>query len=576
MRTKHQSALVASGFLIASALVATANGQTLQGTPGMPAITDRTRASGGPFSAERAALRMQAAELDIEIFPEQRRLKGVATLTLTTSAALDRLLIDLDRNFAVAGITIDGRPLASGAWTNPDGELAITLPARAAAGDTIVARIAYEGEPHVAVRAPWDDGFVWSEVNGQPWLATTGQGYGCDLFWPCLDFPQGEIGRMVTRITVPKGLSAPGNGKLMGVDQLSDGRTRWNWESSSINPYLVALSVGPYTEIKAEYKSRYGNRFPMHFWHVAGRDKQAAGLFAEFAPTVDFFEALIGPYPFPQEKLGVVETPYLGMEHQTINAYGNNYRKDEIGFDWLFHHELAHEWFGNQMTAADWDDFWLHEGYGQYMQPLYGRWREGEARYATMMDAFRQQIFNRAPIVSGRSRTSNDVYELDLGGPGGDIYYKGAWVLHTLRNTIGDAAFFDVTRRLVYGRTDPKPGNFKPRFATTDEFVGLVRQVTGQDYGWFFDVYLRQAALPELVETRDGNRLTLTWKAPGGAPFPLSVEVQVDGKVQRIPMTGGTAKIDIPADAHVVVDPMARLLKRSTAIEAMQAQRGGG
>ena len=542
----------------------------------MPAITERTKASGGPLLPERAALRMQAAELDLEIFPEARRIKGVATLTLSNSVALDRLLIDLDRNFTVTAISIGGKPLAKPAWTNPEGELAITLPARIAAGNTIVARIAYEGEPHVAIRAPWDDGFVWSEVNGQPWLATTGQGYGCDLFWPCLDFPQGEIGRMVTRITVPKGLSAPGNGKLLGVDQLPDGRTRWNWESGSINPYLVALSVGPYTEIKADYESRYGNRFPMHFWHVTGRDQQAAGLFAEFAPTVDFFEALIGPYPFPDEKLGVVETPYLGMEHQTINAYGNNYRKDETGFDWLFHHELAHEWFGNQMTAADWDDFWLHEGYGQYMQPLYGRWREGEARYATMMDAFRQQILNRAPIVSGRSRTSNEVYEASLGGPGGDIYYKGAWVLHTLRNTIGDDAFFDVTRRLVYGGSDPKPGNFKPRFATTNELAQRVQEVTGRDYRWFFDVYLRQAALPELLETREGNRLTLAWKVPGGAPFPLPVEVQVNGDVQRIAMTDGTATIDLPANAHVVVDPMARLLKRSLAIEAMQAQRIGG
>ncbi len=519
---------------------------------------------------------MQAAELDIEIFPETRRIKGVATLTLSNNAALDRLLIDLDKNFIVSGITIDGTPLAQRAWTNPEGELTITLPARKAAGGRIVARIAYEGEPHVAVRAPWDDGFVWSDHQGQPWLATTGQGYGCDLYWPCLDFPQGEIGRMVMRITVPRGLSAPANGRLTGVDQLPDGRTRWNWESGSINPYLVALSVGPYVEIRADHRSRYGNSFPMHYWHIVGRDKQAAGLFAEFAPTVDFFEALIGPYPFADEKLGVVETPYLGMEHQTINAYGNNYRKDATGFDWLFHHELAHEWFGNQMTAADWDDFWLHEGYGQYMQPLYGRWREGEARYATMMDTFRGQIVNRAPIVSGRSRTSNEVYELDLGGPGGDIYYKGAWVLHTLRNTIGDEAFFEVTRRVVYGRPDPKPGNFKPRFATTDEFVALVRQVTGKDYGWFFDVYLRQAALPELVETRNGNAITLSWKTHAAKPFPLSIEVQVDGAVRQLPMTNGTATIDVPENAHVVIDPVARILRRSPAIEAMQAQRGGG
>ena len=172
------------------------------------------------------------------------------------------------------------------------------------------------------------------------------------------------------------------------------------------------------------------------------------------------------------------------------------------GFDWLFQHELAHEWFGNQMSAANWDDYWLHEGSAQYMQPLYGQWREGDARYAIMMDEFRNQIANRAPIVSGRIMTEEEVYQEEKGGPASDIYVKGAWVLHTLRGLIGDAAFWEATRRLVYGRPDPRPGNFQPRFATTPEYIAIVNQVTGRKLDWFFDVYLREAALPELLETR--------------------------------------------------------------------------
>jgi aminopeptidase N len=258
------------------------------------------------------------------------------------------------------------------------------------------------------------------------------------------------------------------------------------------------------------------------------------------------------------------------MEHQTINAYGNNYRKTADGFDWLFQHELAHEWFGNQMSAANWDDYWLHEGYGQYMQPLYGRWREGEARYASMMEEFRNQIENKAPIVSGRIMTEEEVYEEEKGGPAGDIYVKGSWVLHTLRNTIGDKAFWEVTRRLVYGRPDPKPGNFQPRFASTPEYIQIVNQVTGKDMSWFFDVYLREAALPEIIQTRDGERLTLKWKTPNDKPFPLPIEVQVDGDVRTVAMRGGTETITIPAGAHVVVDPASRILKRSEAVEAAQ------
>ncbi|MDP5277900.1 M1 family metallopeptidase [Sphingomonas sp. DG1-23] len=558
-------------LLAASTLALSAAPALAQVKPGEPPITALTEASGGPIEPERAALRLEHVDLAIEVFPETRRLAGTATLALTTSAPQRRLLIDLDKNLPVSAISVDGAPLPRTNWSNPEGRLAITLIRPLAAGARAVVKIVYGGTPHVAVRAPWDDGMVWSKTpEGQPWIATTAQGYGCDLFWPCLDFPAGEPAKVDLHITVPKGLSAPSNGVLQKVDTRADGRTTWHWRANSPNPYSVALNVAPYVEMKGSYKSRFGNTIPLYYWYLPGREEKAKGLFAEFAPVVEFFESNVGPYPWSDEKLGVVETPHLGMEHQTINAYGNNYRKTADGFDWLFQHELAHEWFGNQMSVSNWDDFWLHEGYGQYMQPLYGRWREGEARYAAMMEVFRNQITNQAPIVSGEVRTSDDVYEADKGGPGGDIYVKGAWVLHTLRNLIGDKAFKEVTTRLVYGRPDPKPGNFQPRFATTPEYIRIVNQVTGKDLTWFFDVYLREAALPELLQTREGDRLTLRWKTPKDKPFPLPVEVQIDGKVETVAMSGGAASIAVPADAHVVLDPASRILKRSEAVEAAQ------
>ena len=540
---------------------------------GKPEITAQTQRSGGPIDPEQAKLQFDLADLAIEVFPEREAIAATATLTFTARAPLTRLLIDLDRNLPVTAISIDGQPLAPAAWRNPDGRLVITLPAPVAAGATLTARIAYGGTPHVAVRAPWDDGMVWSKTkDGVPWVASTSEGYGCDLFWPCLDFPTGEPKRVDLHITVPKGLKAPSNGVLTGVDTLADGRTTWNWSAKQPNTYAVSLNIGPYEEVSGSYKSRFGNSIPMHYWYLPGEKAQAEGLFAEFAPTLDFFEANIGPYPFGDEKVGVVETPHLGMEHQTINAYGNGYKKAPEGFDWLFQHEFAHEWFGNQLTAANWDDYWLHEGYGQYMQPAYGLWREGYARYIAMMLKQRESIINKRPIVSGKIRTEEEVYEVAMGGPGQDIYYKGSWILHTLRNLIGDKAFFDVTRRAVYGRPDPRPGNFAPRFGSTDEYRGLVNQVTGADYGWFFDVYLYQAALPDLVESRHGDTLSLAWNAPGGKPFPMPVEVEVDGKLTRLAMTGGTGTLAVPAGAHVVIDPMAKILRRSPAIEAVQAQ----
>ena len=543
---------------------------------GEPPLTEQTMRSGGVIDADQAKLTFVSADLAFEVLPETERLEGVATLVFTTKAPLSLLKIDLDRNLPVRALSIDGVALKPSAWTNPEGRLVVTLPRTVAAGRTITAKITYGGTPHVAVRAPWDDGVVWSKTpDGRTWFATTSEGYGCDLFWPCLDFPTGEPGTVTLHITVPTGLKAPSNGRLLGVDTLADGRTTWNWRTRNPNTYAIALNVGPYEEISGTYKSRFGNSIPMFYWYRPGEETKAKALFAEFAPTLDFFESTVGPYPFGDEKVGVVETPHKGMEHQTINAYGNEYAKAPEGFDWLFQHEFAHEWFANQLTAANWDDYWLHEGYGSYMQPAYGRWREGEARYATMMDAQRSQIANLKPITTGRIRTEEEVYEADKGGAGLDIYMKGSWMLHTLRGLIGDAAFGDVTRRAVYGRPDPKPGNFKPRFGSTAEYQAIVAQVTGKDYGWFFDVYLRQAKLPELVEQRAGDTLTLTWKAPGGGRFPMPIEVQVGDRIERLAMTDGTATLTVPADAHVVIDPFAKVLRYSQPIEDFRNWRAG-
>jgi aminopeptidase N len=370
---------------------------------------------------------------------------------------------------------------------------------------------------------------------------------------------------------VPKGLKAPSNGVLTGIDTLPDGRTTWNWHITHPNTYAIALNVAPYDVLHATYHSRYGNDIPMFYWYLPGEEKQAKALFAEFAPTLDFYETLIGPYPFGNEKMGVVETPHLGMEHQTINAYGNGYKKTPSGFDEIFQHEFGHEWFGNQLTVANWDDYWLHEGFAEYMQPLYGLWREGQARYDAMMLHQRNLIENRVPMVRGEVISEEDVYEPAKGGPGQDIYYKGAWILHTLRALIGDKDFYAATRLEVYGRLDPKPGNFSPRYGSTDEFIANVNRVTGKDYGWFFAIYLRQAALPRLEETRSGERVTFTWHAPTGLPFPMPIDVQVGDRIERLAMTGGSGTLTVPKDAHVVADPYDKVLKYSQAVVDYQA-----
>lgn len=534
----------------------------------IPPLDKATEATGRPLTADQSAVKFEQADLTFEIFPETKSIRGTAILGFSVQSAIDSIQVDLDPRYEITAIEVDGGPISADRWSKADGRIDIKLVDIREAGQALTLAIYYQGKPHVARRAPWDGGFVWAEaMTGRPWISTAVQGEGCDLFWPCFDTNLVEIDHVTTHIIVPAGLVAPGNGKFIAKDVLPDGRWRWNWHARSPNNYAIALDVAPYEELSATFDSRYGNNIPLHFWYLEGNHDQAEKLFAEWPDVIEFFETLIGPYPFGNEKLSAVETPHLGMEHQTKNAYGNGYKPEPRGFDWLFQHELSHEWFGNQLTNDDWDHMWLHEGFGAYMQPLYSRWKDGEMQYFSAMFKQRETIRNKFPLVSGSHKLEEDVYNPDY-GPGGDIYVKGSWILHTLRNLIGDEAFFKATRRLVYGRADPVPGNFSPRFSNSDEFVAIVSEETGRDMGWFFDVYLKQAALPRLVTRRNGASLTLIWEAPGGIPFPMPVEILVDGKLEVIRMDDGSSVRTLPdVRSHVVIDPYSKILRQNDDID---------
>lgn len=529
-----------------------------------------TRESGLPRAPEQEAMRIDRADLAFTILPEMKSIEGVTTLDVTATAPLRALVLDLDVRFDVSDISIDGRSLPRSAWGNPEGRMAIALPRALRAGQSVRVRIAYAGVPHPARNAPWDGGWVWRTApSGEPWIATAVQGDGCDMIWPCIDWPTAEPLRVDTHFTVPSNLAAPGPGRFVGKTDNGDGTTTWNWSAGQMNTYAISINVGPFEERTATYRSRFGNDIQMSYWHLKSDDPaKVEDLFSEFPLMLRFFEEVVGPYPFGDEKLGVVETPHLGMEHQTLNAYGNQYRKDYKGYDWLLHHEMAHEWFGNQMTHVRIDDIWLHEGIGTYMQPLYLRWLQGERVFQAELLEQRLGLGNEFPVVSNRDLTDTEVSDE---GPGNDVYSKASLMMHTLRNLIGDEAFFRSIRLLVYGRDDPAPGNFAPRYASTRDYMDIVNQVTGQNLDWFFEGYLYQAALPQLVETRVGDRLTLEWKTGNGAAFPLPVEVEVDGRVQTVPMTGGRGEIAVPAGAHVLIDPYGKVLRQSDVIDEFEA-----
>ncbi|WP_312597567.1 M1 family metallopeptidase [Brevundimonas sp.] len=563
--------LFAAVSLTALAACATAPRPT---APPTRESTAFTLATDQPRTAEQLAMRFEKADLTIKVIPADKAIDAVAVLDFTALAPLERLVVELDTLLTISSVQVDGVEVPADRWSNPEGRLTVALPRPMAAGQKTALRIAYAGRPRVAPRAPWDGGFVWSTApTGEPWIATAVQGEGCDIFWPCIDSPHGEPGQVDLHITVPSELSAPSNGRFLGKVDHGDGWTTWNWLAKSPNTYAIALNVGPYEAVTGEYSSRFGNTIPMAYWHLkSDTPEQVQALFAQFPKMLDFFEANVGPYPFGDEKMGVVETPHLGMEHQTINAYGNGYKIDGRGYDWLLQHEFAHEWFGNQLTNQNADDMWLHEGLGSYMQPLYARWLLGDRYMQRELANQREGLINKYPVVSGTPKTEDEVYKGDV-GPGNDIYSKGSLISHSLRMLIGDAAFHEAITRLVYGRPDPRPGNFAPIYRSTDDFLAIVNAVTGQDYGWFFRGYLYNAALPVLKQMREGGALRLEWKTGDGGVFPMPVEVEIDGGVQVVAMTDGRGEIAVAPGAHVLIDPQNKVLRQMDVIDELQTYK---
>ena len=514
--------------------------------------------SGGQVAPLQQGLTVEHADLTFAFDFDNKILMGTTTLTLKGEGSRSAFSVDLDSVFTVNSVAVNGEALAASQYRNVGGELQITPSSEVTLPLTVT--ISYEGQPRIPVRAPWDGGVMWEKTpDGANWLATAVQGEGCDLFWPCIDQPHGEPNQTDLHIQVPKPLVAASNGVLVDVTDNGDTRT-YHWQTRSAhNTYGIALNIAPYEKLETTYSSIYGNTYPIVYYHLPGNEQQAKVLFDEIPTMLTFFERMIGPYPFGNEKVGVAQTPHLGMEHQTINAYGNEYKKDEFGFDWLLQHEFAHEYFGNQVTNDNWDHMWIHEGLGSYMQPLFAQYLSGDVAYMTYLNNQRKGLINTPPIVSNKLMEVEQVYERGV-GPALDIYYKGSWIMHTLRNLIGDDAFFSAVRELVYGTDQPKPGNFTTIYRNTQDFIEIVNRRTGKDLSWFFDVYLYQPKLPKLVETRTEDSVTFSWNTPQNLPFPMPLEVSVNGEVQVLDITSPNTITVTPFDV-VIADPNSKVLR---------------
>jgi aminopeptidase N len=565
--TRHITLAVGIAALSSLATLAPVAAQENQPAP--------ANTSGGELNRAQEVFDVKHYRLQLEVFPDEKRIAGVLTMTAQLVQPTGAIMLDLDEALTVDEVWVSGSQAGSAEFSrvsfrHRDGQIHIPL-SRRSTGAIFRVRVHYGGIPREAPRPPWDGGFTWSRTaDGSHWIATTCQGEGADVWWPCKDHPSDEPDSMDIVITVPAPLVVASNGRLLEVREVPGDKLTYHWHvSTPINNYGVALNIAPYETITTRYQGIEGEPFEFTYWVLPENRAKGEILFEEFQRQMAFFEDVCGPYPFRADKYGVAETPHLGMEHQSIIAYGNGYRGDIVtgyDYDWLHHHELSHEWWANLVTARDWKDFWIHEGIGTYLQAVYLERRFGPEAYAKKMATDLKRIVNKGSVAPRGARTTKDMYFASKrpDAPDIDVYMKGSWICHSLRWLVGDEVFFKILRRWAY--PDPALEATRDgsacRFASTDELLAIAEKIADMELDWFFELYLRQPTLPELLVSITGRKCTLRWKTPGDLPFPMPVEVLVGEELRRVEMKDGKAVLTLPRGVQLEVDPHARILMK--------------
>lgn len=551
--------------IISLLLLSTLSAASVFAQAGLSAVPNN---SGGVLSPEQAAYDVKSYDLDLRFNIEEHSIKGVLTATAKIISPIDKFVLDLDKPLTVDSVSlVEGKKQTQLSFERQAGKVVIAFPKTEEQSKTVVVRVAYSGKPKVAVRPPWDGGLMWSKTSdGKPWIAVACETEGADLWFPVKDHPSDEPETVSLHYTVPDNLVAAGNGKLQSVVKNTDGTKTFNWfVSQPINNYCITFAIAPYKLIEDKVQSISGMMIPIQFYVLPEHFEKGQSLVDLTKKYVAFFEEYLGPYPFRADKIGIVETPHLGMEHQTLIAYGNNFKYNKAGHDWLMFHEFGHEWWGNLVTASDWKDFWIHEGFQSFMDNLYVEKTVSKDAYFKAMKNRYKNLVNARAVAPREPQTSFEMSYLppDYKVSDEDVYNKGALFLSTLRYLIGDDAFFRSLRRMTY--PDPlmeKVTNGKQtRFATTDDFLRIAEKESGKKLGWLFEVYLRQPVLPRLISETKGNQLTLRWETPNNLPFPMPVEVRIGNETKSVEMTNGTAIIPLLADAQYTVDPNGWILK---------------
>jgi aminopeptidase N len=503
--------------------------------------------SGGVLKPEQAVMDIRHYTVALEVNPDQKTIDGYTEVDLTLSQPSDVLLFDLVNLLTVKKITVNKKEQR---FTHENDLIRIPLNTKLSAGKVNV-KIEYGGKPGESERAPWVGGFTWAkDSTGNHWVAITCQGEGAKIYIPVKDHPSDEPNEGADlMITVPKGLYVAGPGLLQKVSTKGV-KSTYHWKTNyTIANYSILFNIGKYKVVSRTYTTVNGNKVPMEFYVLEEHADKAQRMLDFFERSAQVQEKYFGEYPWIKEKMAICETPHLGMEHQTLNAYGNKFRYTKVGgkdFDWLLHHEFGHEWWANKVTNIDWADMWIQEGICSFGDVLFQREMEGEESYLKKMAQFARATSNKVPVVQGKDLDTDQVYQ-------GDIYGKGAFFMHTLRYVIGDEVFFPTLKKLA---TDPK--YTYDNFVSTDDVEKLFSTASGKDLKPLFDFYLRTINKLDVVVKQTGDGKFTISLSNFDTPLPVEVVTNTGSKVMMIDKKG----LPVESTMSPVIDPKIYYLKR--------------
>lgn len=515
--------------------------------------------TGGPLPANQKSFDVTSYDIHLNIDPKEHSIDGLVIVTLQTLSTLPEVELDFLNTFTVSGVEVDGSEAGfkhqnNKLWIMPDHELS--------AGAKKAIKISYSGKPLTALYPPWLGGFNWSkDGDGNDWIGLSCQGEGAKIWLPCKDHPSDEPDSVTLHITVPDGYYCASNGLLRSVTTGQNGGKTFYWVTNyPINLYDITVNIAKYEIVQREYISASGSVMPVYYYVLPQNRNRADSLINMAVDMLYTYRKFFGEYPFVNEKFAVVETNYLGMEHQTVNSYGNRYRYETIQgntFDALMLHEMGHEWWGNKVTVSDWADFWIHEGICTYGEALYHLEKSGEAGYHEYMAGIIHQVKNTKPIVAGRDVNSFQSYHPD-------IYNKGAVLLHSLRFLLGDSVLFKIINDFA---TD---SNYTyQHHVSTDDFIRVVELNASAAWAPFISSFLYTTQMPEVVIMRtDERKYSLQLD---GVDFELPLEVRTEAGVQK--MAIGRNPVAITSDILPVVDERNWFLKKIKLIDETQKQQ---